>query len=273
MLRSLKKFHILIEDHGLYILNPTYAGVLLSSVWCWLSNWACDVCLCFGTQVNCSSRGLHYVPGSIPGNTTSLNLSHNQIHCIKTSAFIGLDKLLELDLSWNDLQTVEPTILQHTNALRNLNLQSNLLTELPQRLLIPTPMLISLSISNNSLKLLPKRFFRWLPHFKNLTAAKNPWLCDCEMLHFANWIKRKPDISTDSNNLLCSNSDETVVTTDYTSCMSTHDWPKFFHSDTMSHFYSDLHETSPPGRGKASYLHPPQKLPTSIFKNMFCRKK
>uniref|UniRef100_UPI003590153C protein slit-like n=1 Tax=Myxine glutinosa TaxID=7769 RepID=UPI003590153C len=189
---------------------------------------ACDVCLCIGTQVNCSSRGLHYVPSSFPSDATSLDLSHNQINCIETSAFIGLDKLLKLDLSWNYLQTVQPTIFEHTNALQNLNLQSNLLTELPARLLTPTPMLISLSISNNSIKSLPEGFFGWLLQFKNLTASKNPWLCDCNMLHFVIWIKRKTDIIVDSNNLLCSNSDETVVTANYMSCISTHNWKQFF---------------------------------------------
>ena len=61
-----------------------------------------------GTTVDCSGRGLPFVPDEIPANTTRLLLDGNQIFQLDPALFANLSSVTHLNLSGNPLDE-DPT--------------------------------------------------------------------------------------------------------------------------------------------------------------------
>uniref|UniRef100_UPI00358EFE6C leucine-rich repeat-containing protein 3-like n=1 Tax=Myxine glutinosa TaxID=7769 RepID=UPI00358EFE6C len=78
--------------------------------------------------VYCSDQGLQEIPRDIPTDTVRLLLDHNQIAIIPNEAFCGLTMLQELDLSHNRISQINSSAFHGvTTNLRLLDLSNNLL--------------------------------------------------------------------------------------------------------------------------------------------------
>ncbi|KAK6195133.1 hypothetical protein SNE40_000619 [Patella caerulea] len=60
-----------------------------------------------GTKSNCSSIGTSRVPGNLPTNTTSLDLTFNNIEILRNNDFRTLTHLRYLDISFNPINTLQ----------------------------------------------------------------------------------------------------------------------------------------------------------------------
>ena len=89
----------------------------------------CGPCMCVGTEVDCSRRGLSSVPNTgLPVNATSLNLSGNVIRSLPAGPFANFSALTKLDLSLNNLRELSDAVFgDRVNNLQQLNLSGNYL--------------------------------------------------------------------------------------------------------------------------------------------------
>ncbi|KAL4230620.1 Toll-like receptor 2 [Mactra antiquata] len=83
------------------------------------------VCDVNGTSVDCSFRGLQYIPENLPGNLTSLNLRANNIKYIKGTSFQRYQALAKLSLSDNSLEIIGLTDFEYVSSLTMLDLSLN----------------------------------------------------------------------------------------------------------------------------------------------------
>ncbi|XP_046542437.1 toll-like receptor 4 [Haliotis rubra] len=107
-----------------------------------------------GTVANCTYQGLTKVPACLPGNTTTLLLSHNRIVELPNRAFQHVSVLKGLDLSFNGLKYISAGSFYGLSQLEILNLQSNRLrydnNTFTPALFDPLTSLLKLSINHNS---------------------------------------------------------------------------------------------------------------------------
>ncbi|KAM9336935.1 uncharacterized protein ABDE67_019965 [Symphorus nematophorus] len=91
-------------------------------------------CLCYESSdlVDCRSRGLVWVPPSVPHGTWLLDLSGNKLTEVRTRSFMGLWSLKILLMSNNSIQTLQPQCLSSLQFLERLDLSFNRLRWLPQ---------------------------------------------------------------------------------------------------------------------------------------------
>ncbi|XP_035525047.1 reticulon-4 receptor-like 2 [Morone saxatilis] len=91
-------------------------------------------CLCYESSdlVDCRSRGLVWVPPSVPHGTWLLDLSGNKLTEVRTRSFVGLWSLKILLMSNNSIQTLQPQSLSSLEFLERLDLSFNQLRWLPQ---------------------------------------------------------------------------------------------------------------------------------------------
>ncbi|XP_064127714.1 platelet glycoprotein Ib alpha chain [Loxodonta africana] len=117
----------------------------------------------------------------------SLDVSFNQL-ALFSGALDGLSQLQELYLRGNHLKALPPGLLASTPRVKKLNLANNELDELPPGLLNGLDDLDTLYLQENCLRTIPKDFFgdSILP-FAFLHS--NPWVCNCEILYFRNWLR------------------------------------------------------------------------------------
>ncbi|XP_077864700.1 slit homolog 2 protein-like, partial [Saccoglossus kowalevskii] len=72
-----------------------------------LSKSCPEICNCYGSTVDCSSRGLMSVPPNIPKTTERLDLQGNNLTKLIRGDFSGLRTLRVLQLMENKLETIE----------------------------------------------------------------------------------------------------------------------------------------------------------------------
>lgn len=114
-------------------------------------------------NLDLSHNKLTYVPECIPGNVTSLRLSHNLIKAIngpvtgkqRVMSFLRLTFLEHLDLSYNRLKWVEPQSLDALISLRTVMLN------------------------------------------------ENPWQCDCHLKYLKNWISTTMALMSGESKTIC----------------------------------------------------------------------
>ncbi|XP_046346245.2 toll-like receptor 3 isoform X1 [Haliotis rufescens] len=129
-----------------------------------------------GSRVDCRSLNLPKVPGDLPSNTVSLDLSDNHIPVLRSQAFIHIPQLLNLKIVGSRVSRLEPHAFETLINLRRLNLNYNHLQldngTYPQDIFRPLERLTGLSIGYNNCQLkgnTPHWIFKWLINLETLT--------------------------------------------------------------------------------------------------------
>lgn len=145
-------------------------------------------------------------------NLQKIYMTNCSLHRLDPTAFQGLVLLIELDLSHNLLKGLEPGTFEGNIRIRKLWLSHNPIKALTgfsfpvikhlrlldlshcqlKRLDRATFMQLTdlevLHLNDNHFKRLDKRIFTPIKGIKSLTLERNPWLCDCRLQDFWNWL-------------------------------------------------------------------------------------
>jgi hypothetical protein len=136
----------------------------------------------------------------------SLWLNFNDITLMNIKSLEGLTNLTELRLQGNKLRSVPWTAFQDTPNLNILDLKLNRLDVLPESALRQLPGLTYLDLSFNQLTVISRDVFLNWPLLNTeerkgrkeassgeanvvLALHDNPWLCDCRLKGFVEFIK------------------------------------------------------------------------------------
>lgn len=135
-------------------------------------------------KVDCTSRGLTFIPPGIPSNTTNLTLTINHIPHINDTSFLGLSNITEIDLRCNCVPIkigpkdhvctksvqVDNGSFWHLKTLRSLYLDGNQLSSIPRGL---PPNIVLLSLEVNSIASILKENLSELTNMENLYLGQN----------------------------------------------------------------------------------------------------
>lgn len=147
-------------------------------------------------------------------------LNFNEIALMNIKSLEGLANLTELRLQGNKLTSVPWTAFQDTPKLKILDLKHNRLDVLPEHALRHLPALTYLDLSFNQLSVMSKDVFINWPLYQTAEKAwgkegvvsnvvlalhDNPWLCDCRLKGFVEFIRAvSPPIILMNSYLMCS---------------------------------------------------------------------
>lgn len=147
-------------------------------------------------------------------------LNFNNITVMHLKSLEYLTDLTELRLQGNKLSSVPWTAFQDTPALKILDLKHNRLDVLPEHALRYLPHLTYLDLSSNQLTVISRDvFYNWPVYQKTqqlerkgegvsnavLALHDNPWICDCRLRGFVQFIKSiGPPIILMNSYLTCS---------------------------------------------------------------------
>ncbi|XP_013407048.2 protein slit-like [Lingula anatina] len=132
--------------------------------------------------------------GALKGTNslTTLWAVNNSMVKFPLSAIRGLKSLTTLYLSNNKIQVV-PANLSELVALKYLYLDDNEIHTFEDGSLQGLHRLTTLWLSRNKISYLPESFQDRFNHLEygNVPLSKNPMSCDCHMVWFARWVRRK----------------------------------------------------------------------------------
>ncbi|KAM4623606.1 leucine-rich repeat, immunoglobulin-like domain and transmembrane domain-containing protein 2 [Polymixia lowei] len=197
-----------------------------------------------GRSLLCMETSMGRIPVDIPNNFTKIRienshlaelprgsfskvgtleflwLNFNDITLMNIKSLEGLGNLTELRLQGNKLSSVPWTAFQDTPSLKILDLKHNRLDVLPEYALRHLTALTYLDLSFNQLSVISKDVFINWPLYQitekawgkeglvsNVVLAlhDNPWLCDCRLKGFVEFIRAvTPPIILMNSYLTCS---------------------------------------------------------------------
>ncbi|XP_041654530.1 biglycan-like [Cheilinus undulatus] len=128
-------------------------------------------CECSLKVVQCSDRGLYYVPHELPPDTRLLDLQGNHIAEIRENDFKGLNNLYALVLVNNQISRIHPRAFLPLKRMQKLYLSHNLLTAVPKNL--PST-LVELRIHDNRIKKIASGTFSGLYGMNVIELGRNP---------------------------------------------------------------------------------------------------
>ncbi|KAL1130294.1 hypothetical protein AAG570_013232, partial [Ranatra chinensis] len=149
-------------------------------------------CTCDGTLVDCSGRSLTEIPKDIPMYTSELLLNDNEIGKIKSDGLFGrLPNLIKLDLRRNHITGIEANAFEGCSRLTELLLAENKIREIQNKMFTGLHNLKSLSLYDNMITCVMPGSFDFLSNLHTLNLLSNPFICNCHLGWFAEWLKRK----------------------------------------------------------------------------------
>ncbi|XP_051980206.1 leucine-rich repeat and immunoglobulin-like domain-containing nogo receptor-interacting protein 3a [Xyrauchen texanus] len=132
----------------------------------------CD-CITQQRTVLCQNKRLNSIPGGIPTDTRTLDLSGNSLHWVEHNDLATLSRLEELDLSENLISVLEPNAFSSLLNLRVLRLRANHLKLVPMGAFSHLTNLTTLDLSGNKLVILLDFTFQDLHNLRNLEVGDN----------------------------------------------------------------------------------------------------
>ncbi|KAK5650601.1 hypothetical protein RI129_001630 [Pyrocoelia pectoralis] len=159
---------------------------------CLIDNACPSGCTCDGTNVDCSGRGLKEIPRDIPLYTTELLLQDNDLGKIKSDGLFGrLPNLIKLDLRRNQITGIEKNAFDGATKISELLLSENKLLEIHNKMFFGLHNLKVLSLNNNLITCVMPGSFDHLTSLHTLNLVQNPFICNCHLAWFAEWLKNK----------------------------------------------------------------------------------
>lgn len=149
-------------------------------------------CACEGTIVDCSGRGFKEIPRDIPLYTTELLLHDNDLGRIASDGLFGrLPNLLKLDLRRNQISGIEANSFEGAAKINELLLSDNKLLEIHNKMFMGLHGLKILSLNNNHITCVMPGSFDFLTGLHTLNLVQNPFICNCHLAWFSDWLKSK----------------------------------------------------------------------------------
>ncbi|KAL4640052.1 leucine-rich repeat, immunoglobulin-like domain and transmembrane domain-containing protein 2 [Arapaima gigas] len=218
-----------------------YSQVSLVSSFC-LSGCSCTNDG-LGSSLLCMETALSRIPENIPSDFIKIRIENSHLTELPRGSFLGVSALKSLWLNFNDITVMNMKSLEGLSNLTELRLQGNKLSSVPWTAFQDTPDLRILDLKHNRLDVLPENALRHLPEltyldlsFNKLTVISrdvffnwplyrpekqgkreegaanvvlalhdNPWLCDCRLKGFVEFIKSvSPPIILMNPYLTCS---------------------------------------------------------------------
>ncbi|KAK3600848.1 hypothetical protein CHS0354_014213 [Potamilus streckersoni] len=127
--------------------------------------------------VDCTNRGLFYVPVGIPLDTSRLDLQGNNITVIRRNDFRGLRQLRILHLLKNNIRSIERGSFQDLVAMERLRLDRNQMSHIPDLLFANMPNLERLDLSFNHLRSIGRKTLKGSVVLRNLQLDHNQISC------------------------------------------------------------------------------------------------
>ena len=120
-----------------------------------------------------------------------IDLTRNQDFCVNSlcqSMFQNLKQLSTLHLQSTRLTTLESDMFLGLYNLHVLDLSLNLLSFIHPEVFVPLSKLTDLILTQNRLTMFKVGTFRHLTSIRNLYLQENPFMCNCEMFWFSQWM-------------------------------------------------------------------------------------
>ncbi|XP_054636129.1 toll-like receptor 3 isoform X1 [Dunckerocampus dactyliophorus] len=125
-----------------------------------------------GNNADCSRLSLKAVPANLPGNITSLDMSHNRLDLIPPSSLAPYAGLLHLNVSYNSISRLDRGLCHTLPVLQTLNLDHNQVSVIGEEDVHACSSLTRFLLSSNKLKLKGEPF-SGLQRLKFLDVSKN----------------------------------------------------------------------------------------------------
>ncbi|CAH1393719.1 unnamed protein product [Nezara viridula] len=149
-------------------------------------------CSCEGTLVDCSGRSLSEFPKDFPIYTTELLMNDNEIKRIRSDGLFGrLPNLVKLDLRRNKITGIEGNAFEGCHHLSELILAENEIGEIHNKMFIGLHNLKILSLYENKISCVMPGSFDSLASLHTLNLLSNPFICNCHLAWFSEWLRRK----------------------------------------------------------------------------------
>ncbi|XP_020652487.3 leucine-rich repeat, immunoglobulin-like domain and transmembrane domain-containing protein 2 [Pogona vitticeps] len=182
----------------------------------------------FGRSLLCMSTSLRKIPEGIPQDIKKIRIENSHLTELPRGSFSNVSALEYLWLNFNNITVMHLKSLEYLKDLTELRLQGNKLSSVPWTAFQDTPALEILDLKHNRLDVLPEHALRYLPNLTYLDLSSNqltviskdvfynwpvyqktqqlerkgeaisnavlalhdnPWICDCRLRGFVQFIK------------------------------------------------------------------------------------
>lgn len=130
-------------------------------------------CSCDKGNAHCSRMSLTAVPANVDSNTTSIDMSFNNISTLTNNDFVNLTHLKILLLDNNDISSLEPYVFHQMIKLLHLNLNNNKISVLNLNLFKSLNQLRHLYLQNNDIEYVPPQLFEYNQNLVLLDISEN----------------------------------------------------------------------------------------------------